>query len=165
MDRGLLHAVLLVVIGVWHGSVQLDHGLAFHGTGVLHGDRGDGGFLVALDLDAVKLLFERRVAQAVAERIHHFVGVIPCAIRSRDRAVGSGIGSGRSRITAIAHDDVGVTGFVVAVTGVDAFGLHQIGVDGRIFGKVGGVLPGHVAIVAHGRRDGTVLGHHVTQVG
>ena len=164
LDGGLLHTVLLVILGVGHGSIQLDDGLARHVAGILDG-HGDGrGLLVLSDLDAVQGLLEGGVAQAVAEGIHDFISIVPGAVHSGNGAVRIGVGTGRSLVSAIAQHDIGIAGLVVAVALVDAFRLDQVAVDVHLRGEVSSIGPRNVAVVHHGRRKGAVLGHDVAQV-
>ena len=163
LDGGLLHAVLTIVLGVRGGGVQLDDGLAGHVARVGHGHGGGGGLLVAGHLHRVERLVERGVAQAVAERVHDLVGVVPRAVRGGHGAVGVRIGAGRGLLTTVAHHDVRIPGLVVPVAGIDALGFDEIGVHGRVLGEVGRIRPRDVAVVLHGRGHGAVLGEQVTE--
>ena len=114
LDGGFLNAVLALVIAVRGLCVQLHNGLTGHIASVRHGNfRGD---LVLAHIHAVQLLVKRGVGQAITERILHFIGVIPgrSAFQCANRSGG----------VALAHNGIGVTGLIVTVANVDAFGLE-----------------------------------------
>ena len=114
LDGGFLNAVLALVIAVRGLCVQLHNGLTGHIAGVRHGNfRGD---LVIAHIHAVQLLVKRGVGQAITEGVLHFIGVIPgrSAFQCANRSGG----------VALAHNGIGVTGLIVTVANVDAFGLE-----------------------------------------
>ena len=114
LDGGFLNAVLALVIAVRGLCVQLHNGLTGHIAGVRHGNfRGD---LVLAHIHAVQLLVKRGVGQAITERVLHFIGVIPG--RSAFQC------ANRSGSVALTHNGIGVTGLIVTVANVDAFGLE-----------------------------------------
>ena len=106
--------MLALVIAVRGLCVQLHNGLTGHIAGVRHGNfRGD---LVLAHIHAVQLLVKRGVGQAITKRVLHFIGVIPG--RSAFQC------ANRSGSVALAHNGIGVTGLIVTVANVDAFGLE-----------------------------------------
>ena len=164
LHSGLFHAVLAVIVGVRHACVHFHDALARHVAGILH-SHGDGrGLLVIRNGHAVQRLLEGGVGQTVAEGIDDFVGVIPCAVLGGDGAVSVGVGASLGFRAAVAQHNIGIAGFVVAVAGVDAFRLNQVGVDIRFRREVRRVRPRDVAVVRHSGREGAVLRHHVAKV-
>ena len=119
LQRGLLQPAG----GVRSLHIELDHVLAGNVAGV--GDLHNGLALAAdLEVNALELLLEGGVGQAVAEGVGNLGGVVPGA--GDGARVGVGI--------ALAEDRVLVTGLIVLVALVDALGLHQIGVAAVIEG-------------------------------
>ena len=124
----------------------MNHVLAGHVAGV--GD-GDGHGVSALRLvigHGVQRLLKRGVAQAIAEGVAHFLGVVP--------AVGAVEGPGRAVGTSGAHHRVLISGLVVLVAHVDALGIDNviidvlIAVDLVVLIEFIGVAPGHNALYA-----------------
>ena len=121
LDGGFLHLVLLLVVAVGGLGVHFHNVLAGHITGVGNGDLdlvGVGGGIV---LHAVQRLVKGGVAQAVAEGIAHFLGVVP--------AVAAVEGTGGAVGIAGAHDGIFVAGLVVLVAHIDALRVDDVVVD------------------------------------
>ena len=110
LDRGLLHAVLAVVVGVGALPVHLDDVTAGDGAGVSYLD-GQRGHAVLLDT-IEQLLLEGGVGEAEAKRELHGVGVAPGAGALGSAHGGLGV--------ALAQDAVLVSGLVVLVADVDS---------------------------------------------
>ena len=151
LDRGLLHAVLDVILRVRCGDVELYGVLARDITGICDGNCGGRCFGSQVYLHVVNLLVKRCVGEAVSEGIGHFILVHPgaaCASHFRIRR-------------ALVKDKVRIAGLIVLVACVDALRLHDRVVhgDGRIC-----VGPLQVAVVLGRRAQRVLYGISVGQV-
>ena len=96
---------------------------------------------IPVPVQAQKLLGEVGVAEAVTEGIHHFVGIIPCAILGGIHALG-GI-----RIVDAQHLIL-VAGLIILVTNVNTLGVNQV----LVLIQAGEIAEGEVTGILHGSR-------------
>ena len=132
-------------------DIQLHHILGFAGVvrrsvvGNLHlcGD----GVGISVPVQAQQLLGEVSVAEAITKGIHHFIGIIPCAILGGVNALGA------IRIVDTQHLIL-VAGLIILVANVDALGVNQV----LVLVQAGEIAEGKVSRILHGRRRKRVGG-------
>ena len=140
LDGRFFHLILLLVITIRSLCVDFHNMFTGHVTGVGHSDLdvvGVGGSIV---LHAVQCFVKSGVAQAVAEGIAHFLGVVPAvaAVEGAGGAVG---------ITGI-HDGILVAGLIVLVAYIDTLTVDDvvinifIAVDLIVVVQFCGIAPG-----------------------
>ena len=128
LHGGFFDAVGFLVIAVGGLGVDFDHALACHIAGVGHFDFDLVLVGIGVEGDTFQGLGEVGVGQAVAERIHNFVSVVPAAAGGRTDG-------GRS--ISIAHHSIFITGLVVFIAYVDALGIDGVVVNvDAVVGKV-----------------------------
>ena len=169
LDGRFFHAAL----GVRGLRVQLHHRFARSAARVGDGHFHGGGLLIGCDLHVAQLLLEGGVREAVTEGIGNFVAVVPSTGSCGRAVVGGGGHIGARRgigCAAVAFDDVGIAGLIIAVAGVDAFRLDEVRVDVFVARVVGFVRPHDLgaglcaAVVPHGGSERRVDRVHVAEV-
>ncbi len=113
--RGLLYAVLLVILGIRSLDIHLHDFLAGNAAAVADVERN---VVARFGLRHFEIaVLEGRIRQSVAERECDFLIVVPCLFVGRARG---------GRCALHAEDGILVARFVVSVTDVNAFLIHYV---------------------------------------
>ena len=115
LHRRFFYAVLSVVIGIRSLNIHLHNVLAGISARIAYLERHVVAALVLFDIEF--RLLERSVRETVSERERNFLGIIPC--RAVRRAFDA-------RCAVHAENGILVARFIVSVSDVNAFLIHEI---------------------------------------